>query len=123
MKRLLAGLVIATVSLSAAPRAVAEERNQTNSGLFSPSRLEPLIREAIEKEARPKAQDATARAPKRDSILNGGLIGAAIGVGVVPPLRIAATGGSDDIGAAWLKLSPLPAIGGFAVGVIIDALR
>jgi hypothetical protein len=123
MKRLLAGLVIATVSLTAVPRAVAEERNQTTSGLFSPSRLEPLIREAIEKEARPKAQDATARAQKRDSILNGGLIGAAIGGVGGSALIVASRGGSDDIPRAMLNVCAVPALAGFAAGAIIDALR
>ena len=56
-------------------------------------------------------------------MLNGGLIGAAIGGLAVPPLLIAASGGSDDIPRAWMKVAPVPTIAGFAIGVLIDALR
>jgi hypothetical protein len=36
---------------------------------------------------------------------------------------VAASGGSDDFRRAMLNVSPLAALGGFAVGAVIDALR
>ena len=112
MKRLLVGLAIVGVTASAVPHAAAEERS-----------LESMVREAVKREAPLKPQDATVTAPKKDSVLNGGLIGAAIGGLAVPPLLIASRGGSDDIQRAWMKVAPVPTIAGFAIGVLIDAMR
>ena len=123
MKRLLAGLAIAAVSLSAVPSAMAGERDQPQRGIFALDRLEPLVRLAIEKEERLRVQTPAGRAPKRDSILNGGLIGGAIGGVGGSALIVAARGGSDDIPRAMLNVCAVPALAGFAAGAIIDALR
>lgn len=123
MKRLLAGLAMAAVSLGAVPSALAGERDQAQRGIFAPSRLEPLVREAIEKDERLRGQTSAGRAPKRDSILNGGLIGAAIGGVGGSALIVASRGGSDDIPRAMLNVCAVPALAGFAAGAIIDALR
>ena len=123
MKGLLAGLAMAGVTLSAVPQAAAGEREQAGRGVFAPHRLESLVREAVEREARSKPQDTTVATPKKDSVLDGGLIGAAIGGLAVPPLIIASSGGTDDIQRAWLRVAPVPTIAGFAIGAIIDALR
>ena len=123
MNRLLAGLAVAAVLLGAVPSAIAGERDQPQRGIFAPSRLEPLVREAIEKEERSRAQTSAGRAPKRDSILNGALIGAAIGGVGGSALIVASRGGSDDIPRAMLNVCAVPALAGFAAGAIIDALR
>ena len=112
MTRLLVGLVMAGMSMSVVPHASAGERS-----------LESLVREAVKREAALKPQATTLAASKKDSVLNGGLIGAAIGGLAVPPLVIASSGGSDDIRRAWLKVAPVPAIAGFAIGLVIDAMR
>ena len=123
MRRLLAGLAIAAVSLSAAPPAVAGQQDQPRRGMFAPDRLEPLVQAALEKEDWSRAQNPAGRAPKRDSILNGGLIGAAIGGVGGSALIVASRGGSDDIPRAMLNVCAVPALAGFAAGAIIDALR
>ena len=121
MKRLLAGLVMACVTVSAVPSAVAGERDQPRRGIFAADRLDPLVRAALEKDWSP--QNPAGRAPKRDSILNGGLIGAAIGGVGGSALIVASRGGSDDIPRAMLNVCAVPALAGFAAGAIIDALR
>jgi hypothetical protein len=118
-----AGLLMVTMVMGAAPRADAEEQRRAPA-LFTPSRLEPFVRQAIEaRPAPPRAQGTAARAPRRDSIWNGGLIGAAIGGVGGSALIVAAHGGSDDIPRAMLNVFVPPALGGFAVGALIDALR
>jgi hypothetical protein len=63
----------------------------------------------MKREAPLRLQDASVTTRKKDSVLNGGLIGAAIGGLAVP--------------RAWLKVAPVPAIAGFAIGVLVDAMR
>jgi hypothetical protein len=118
------GAVLLVVMLGASATAGAEERRQPE-GLFAPSRLVPLVRRAIEAApAPPRARGSvTAGAPRRDSIWNGGLIGAAIGGVGGSALIVASRGGSDDIPRAMLNVCLPPALGGFAVGAIVDALR
>ena len=114
-------LVIATVGLSVLP-AMAEERVESKD-VFSAHRLAPLVRQAADRSTRPALQDAAAREPRRDSIWNGGLIGAAIGGVGGSALIVASRGGSDDIPRAMLNVCAVPAIAGFAVGAIVDALK
>jgi hypothetical protein len=123
MKIAVAGLLVAAVMMGAAPPADAEEPRGVPA-VFTPSRLEPFVRQAIE--ARPavrRAQSTGARSPGRDSIWNGGLIGAAIGGVGGSALIVASRGGSDNIPRAMLNVCVPPALGGFAVGAIVDALR
>ena len=119
----LAGLWVVTVGLSLAPPAAAEERRRP-AALFTPSQLEPFVRQAVEASPAPsRAQDAGVRSPRRDSIWNGGLIGAAIGGVGGSALIVASRGGSDNIPRAMLNVCVPPALAGFAVGAIIDALN
>lgn len=123
MRRLLAGLAMTAISLSAVPSAVAGERDQPQRGIFAADRLEPFVRAALEKDNWSRAQGPAGRAPNRDSIVNGGLIGAAIGGVGGSALIVASRGGSDDIPRAMLNVCAVPALAGFAAGAIIDALR
>jgi hypothetical protein len=117
-----AGLLVVAVMTGAAPPADAEETR--GAALFTPSRLEPFVRQAIEARPAPRrAPGSAARSPRRDSIWNGGLIGAAIGGVGGSALIVASRGGSDDIPRAMLNVCVPPALGGFALGAIIDALR
>lgn len=116
-----AALVIVMVGLSVLP-AAADERVETKDR-FTARRLAPLVRQAAGRSARLPIQDAAGRAPRRDSIWNGGLIGAAIGGVGGSALIVASRGGSDDIPRAMLNVCAVPALAGFAVGAIIDALR
>ena len=70
-----------------------------------------------------QADRAAAGQPKRDSILNGALIGAAIGGVGGSALIVASSGGSDDIARAMWNVSLLPTLAGAAAGAVIDALR
>ena len=54
MKRVLVGLAIAGVSVSAVPRAAAEGRS-----------LESMVRETVKRAAPLRPQDAAVKAPKR----------------------------------------------------------
>ena len=60
---------------------------------------------------------------KRDSILNGGLIGAVIGGVGGSALIVASRGGSDNIPRAMWNVALLPTLAGFAAGAVIDGLR
>jgi predicted lipid-binding transport protein (Tim44 family) len=94
--------------------------------VFSAQRLEPFVRQAVASApapARQPSQDAARRSSGRDSIWNGGLIGAAIGGVGGSALIVASSGGSDNIPRAMLNVCVAPALAGFAVGAIIDALH
>ena len=96
------------------------------SGVFSPERVRPLIQQALDAGAPPRQpQNAGGggRSGQRDSIWNGGLIGAAIGGVGGSALIVASRGGSDNIGRAMLNVCVPPALAGFAVGALVDALR
>jgi hypothetical protein len=110
--------------LSLAAPAVAGQSKPNAPGVFSAQRLEPFVRQAVEAgPARQPSQGAAGRSPRRDSIWNGGLIGAAIGGVGGSALIVASHGGSDDIPRAMLNVCVPPALAGFAVGAMIDALR
>ena len=70
-----------------------------------------------------RLSQTSASSRRKDSILNGGFIGAAIGAVGGSALIVAAAGGSDDFPKAMLNVSAVPALGGFAAGALIDALR
>ena len=102
MRTSVVGMVVVAVMVSAGGEAVAEEPKPvaSTSGVFAPE-----------------------RSGRRDSIWNGGLIGAAIGGVGGSALIVASRGGSDNIGRAMLNVCVPPALAGFAVGAIVDALH
>jgi hypothetical protein len=123
IRRRLSGIVAVVLTVGVGAPAAAEERQLPAApGIFAPSRLEPFVRQAASAPAAPR-QETAARAPRRDSIWNGGLIGAAIGGVGGSALIVASRGGSDDIPRAMLNVCVPPALAGFAVGAIVDALR
>jgi len=92
--------------------------------MFSPESLQRAIREsAARSPAQRSDQPARPSTQAKDSIWNGGLVGAAIGGVGGSLLLVAASGGSDDFGKAMLKVSPITALSGFAIGAVIDALH
>jgi len=111
MKIPLAGLLVVTTVMGIAPEAAAEERLRPLTPVFSQNRLAPFVQQALD------------RSPRRDSIWNGALIGAAIGGLGGSALIVASHGGSDNIPRAMLNVCVPPALAGFAVGAIVDALR
>ena len=124
MRTSVVGMVVAVAVLTVAGPSVAEEPKTAVPGVFSAARLEPFVRQAVEApRARQTSQDAAGRSPRRDSIWNGGLIGAAIGGVGGSALIVASHGGSDNIPRAMLNVCVPPALAGFAVGAIIDALH
>lgn len=94
------------------------------AGPFSPNALERVVRDSQQSDSRMR-QSRTTSSPtvRKDSILDGGLIGAAIGGVGGSFLLVVASGGSDDFGGAMLKVSPLTAAIGFGIGAAIDAFR
>jgi hypothetical protein len=120
----LAGMLVAAVVMGVVRPAAAEDRMAAAPGVFSPGRLAPIVRQSVEAQPmRPQAQAASAQPRRQDSILNGGLIGAAIGAVGGSALMVASRGGSDNIPRAMLNVAVWPAFGGFAVGAMIDALH
>ena len=86
--------------------------------------VEPFVRQAVKAaEVRRQAPVTAGRMSRRDSIWNGGLIGAAVGGVGGSALIVASRGGSDDIPRAMLNVGVGPALAGFAAGAIIDALH
>jgi len=122
MRTSVVGMVVAATVLSLAGRAAAGQPASPAPGMFSAQRLEPFVRQAVAT-ARQPSQDTARRSSGRHSIWNGGLIGAAIGGVGGSALIVAASGGSDNIPRAMLNVCVPPALAGFAVGAIIDALH
>lgn len=127
MRTSVVAIVVQGVVLSLGGQAMAEEHKPTAAparSLLSAERVQPLVQQALDS-ARTKRQPLAAAggSRQRDSIWNGGLIGAAIGGVGGSALIVASHGGSDDIGRAMLNVCVPPALAGFAVGAIVDALR
>jgi hypothetical protein len=120
-------VVVLGVVLSFGGRAMAEKPKPIAAparGLFSAERVQPLVQQALDSErTRRQPLAAAGGSRQRDSIWNGGLIGAAIGGVGGSALIVASRGGSDDIGRAMLNVCVPPALAGFAVGAIVDALH
>jgi uncharacterized protein YcfJ len=115
--RYIAALLIATTA--GAATAFAEDA-QRRGNRFSPEALHRVIRESTSTSpSAPRAQPSNSSTRKQDSILNGGVIGAVIGGVAGSLLWVAAAGASDDFTKATLK----GAVGGFAIGAVIDALH
>jgi hypothetical protein len=119
----IAGVVV-VAWLSLGGQAMAGEAAPPMPRVFSPERLEPFVRQAVEAaEVRRQAPATAGRTSRRDSIWNGGLIGAAVGGVGGSALIVASRGGSDNIPRAMLNVCVGPALAGFAAGAIIDALH
>ena len=118
------GVALLILGILSGP-AAAQDRSLPARRPFSPKALERIVDEtARARNGRPLSQTSTsASARRKDSIINGSLIGAAIGGVGGSALLVAARGGSDDFRGAMLNVSPWTALGGFAVGAIIDALQ
>jgi hypothetical protein len=118
------GVVMLVMGAMSTP-ASGQETPPRSSGLFSPSTLERLVRESSQGSPRIRLSQTTGSGSNRrkDSILNGALIGAAIGGIGGSFLLVAASGGSDDFRGAMLRVAPVTAFAGFVVGAAIDALR
>jgi hypothetical protein len=100
--------------------AAAEERPSPRP--LSAAVLQQAIREhaAATRQGRPiKSGTPPAR---KDSVWNGAAIGAAVGATGGSLAIVAASGGSDDVPAAMMKVSPLGAAVGALVGIAVDAL-
>src|SRR5262245_48323043 len=99
--RLVAAVLTATTTTAAT--AFAEGRQHTGNR-FSPEALQRAIRESTPSSVRaPRAQPSGGSTRKKDSVWNGGVIGAVVGGVGGSLMLIAATGGSDDIGRAMLN--------------------
>ena len=117
---LLTALIAAPARAAEQPESLPAARPQTP--VFAPTSLERFVRGAVPR-ATGQTDGAAARQPKRDSILNGVLIGAAIGGVGGSALIVASSGGSADIARAMWNVSLLPTLAGAAAGAVIDALR
>ena len=106
------------------------ERTEGQVVAISASSLEVAVREATRSSNRSLVRRpftppevATIARQNRDLIWNGGIIGA--GIAVIPGViyTIARSGGSDPLGGAAARITVLPAVAGFAIGALIDAMR
>ena len=117
-----AWVAVTVISVTTPPDAAAGEAWSRRPARFSAGALA----QAVQASQQPKGSAPllrTKNGKRKDSILDGGLIGAAIGGVGGSFLLVVAAGGSDDFRGAMLRVSPLTALGGFGVGMAIDALR
>ena len=120
----LQALAVILVMAVAAPVA-AEEPSSPQSSPFSTQALQRVVRDASVGASSVRLSRhaaAQARGGRRDSVLNGGLIGAAIGAVAGPYLLVRATHGTDDYGKVMLKVAPFTALAGFGIGIGIDGM-
>jgi hypothetical protein len=104
--------------------ASAQEAPSLPARPLSPSALERIARDTSRGRGGVQlSQQSGSAARRKDSIVNGGLIGAVIGGVGGSFLIVAASGGSDDFPRAMRKVAAVPAAGGFAIGALIDALH
>jgi tetrahydromethanopterin S-methyltransferase subunit D len=119
MRTVLVRTVLAMVVAGMASTAGAQETPRP-ARPFSQKALERVVRENSQKRGGvPLSRYAGGR---KDSVVNGGLIGAAIGGVGGSFLIVAASGGSDDFPRAMMNVAAFPAIGGFVIGALIDAM-
>ena len=122
MRLVLAAVIVAT-GLGTGP-AWAGEAPAPPSGRFSAAALDQVVRRGMDDGTVRLSQGTADQTWKRkDSVLNGALIGAAIGGVGGSALIVASRGGSDNILKAMWTVSAAPALLGAAVGALIDALR
>jgi membrane associated rhomboid family serine protease len=110
---------MALMVVGMANAAVAQEAPRP-ARPFSPKALERVVHENSKSPVGVRLSRYSGGG--KDSILNGGLIGAAIGGVGGSFLIVAASGGSDDVPRAMLNVAVFPALGGFLVGALIDAM-
>jgi hypothetical protein len=118
VRRIAVLLAIAVLSAKASAEGGSQVPNR-----FSPQALEHIVRATAVTHNRLRASQPAPSQRRKDSILNGALIGAAVGGVGGSALVVYASGGSDDFKGAMLIVSPWTALGGFAAGALIDALR
>jgi tetrahydromethanopterin S-methyltransferase subunit D len=101
--------------------AAAAQEAPRSARPFSPKALERIVHDNSQSPRRVP----TSRYGKggKDSVIDGGLIGAAIGGVGGSFLIVVASGGSDDVPRAMLNVAAIPAVGGFAIGALIDAMH
>ncbi len=119
-------LVLAIVMAGAGARSAhAEGLSPQQPSAFSRAALTRAVKESGRRPVEAGRRDGGGPSSRKgpDSILNGGLIGAAIGGVAGSFLIVVASGGSDDVPRAMLNVSVLPAAGGFAIGALLDALH
>ena len=114
----IAGAIL--VMAVAAPVA-AEQLPVRQPAPFSTRALDRIVRDASAGPAGIRLSRAAAQRGRRDSILNGGLIGAAVGGVAGSFLIVAASGGSDDVPRAMFRIASFTAPVGFLIGAMIDA--
>lgn len=120
----LQAVAVMLVMAVAAPVA-AEEPSSPPSSPFSTQALQRVVRDAsVGASSVQLSRHAAAQASggRRDSVLNGGLIGAAIGAVAGPYLLVRATHGTDDYRGVMLKVAPFTALAGFGIGIGIDGM-
>jgi hypothetical protein len=112
---------IAVLTMAVAGSAGAETGPATGTErVFSAARLARAVGGAVPQRV---AQDSAGRTGrKRDSLLNGALIGAAIGGVGGSALIVASRGGSDNIPKAMWNVSLAPALLGAVAGAVVDAV-
>jgi hypothetical protein len=101
--------------------AAAAQESPRPARPFSPKALERVVHE----QSKSRVGVPLSRYGKggKDSVINGGLIGAAIGGIGGSYLIVSASGGSDDFPRAMLIVAPIPAVAGFALGAFIDSMK
>ena len=119
MRAILGRTVLATLILGMASVASAGEAPRT-ARPFSPKSLERVAHENQKRGGVPLVRYGKGG---RDSVLDGGLIGAGVGGVGGGFLIVAASGGSNDFPRAMINVGALPALGGFALGAWVDSMR
>jgi hypothetical protein len=125
VKRNLAFVLAVVMAGAVAGSAHAEGLSRQQPSAFSRAALTRAVQQSGRQPAEAGRRDGASPSSRKgpDSILNGGLIGAAIGGVAGSFLIVAAAGGSDDVPRAMLNVSVGPAAGGFALGALLDALH
>lgn len=120
MRTILVRTIVATMVVGMTSAAAAQEAPRS-ARPFSPKALEQVVH----KNTKNPFGARLVRYGKggKDSVVDGGLIGAAIGGIGGSYLIVSASGGSDDFPRAMLSVAAIPALGGFLIGALIDGMR
>jgi hypothetical protein len=121
----MASALLVLTGTSASAQETPPQAAASPAGLFSPSSIERHVRQSNRASDQvPLTPASSANSTRRkDSVVDGGLIGAVIGGVGGSFLIVAASGGSDDVPKAMANVAALPALAGFAIGAVVDALR
>jgi hypothetical protein len=120
MRTVLVLTMVATMVGGIASAAAAQE-SPRRARPFSPKALERVVHEQSKSPVGVRL--VRYGGGGKDSVLNGGLIGAAIGGVGGSFLIVSALGGSDDFPRAMLNVAAIPALGGFLIGALIDSMN